>query len=1139
MKKSLLFAFLFSCFLTQAQTIPTNLKSKIFTQITDTLQIDSVSINPNYFKVFDKQGNQIKQNDYQVDFVKSQLILNNNLKEYITFLKVEYQSYPDFFTKKYFALNKSLIVPKTTDLTKLYSSKAYSKNKNEKLFDGLYSSGSLSRGMTFGNNQDAVVNSNFNLQIEGDLGNNVGIRASITDNNIPLQEGGYTQRLDEFDRVFIELFGENWNIKAGDIDLQNRDSYFMKFNKKNAGVFVDVNLKNSFGETNIFASGALVRGKFTSYSFVGVEGSQGPYKILGENNEQYFLIVSGSEIVYANGVPLKRGENFDYILNYNTGEIIFTSLYPVNSNLRFTIDFQVAENDYTRFITYDGVKISSDKLKIGVKYYNETDAKSKTIQQDLTDEQKQILANAGDDKSKMVSVSAIPETYSDNKILYKKTIKNGSEYFEYSNNSEDELYEVRFSYVGANNGSYNIQTTLASGRVYEFIPLVNGIKQGEYAPVILLVAPQRKQIADIDVSYQPTDKSVIKGELAFSNNDQNLFSSIDDDNNNGFAGKINWEQIYFDNRWKLKSTVDYEHISNNFQTIERYRNVEFGRDWNIDYLKGNLTNLQQQFFNGGVDLRYDSIGDIKYLYQNLKFGDDFVGNRHVLLSDLFFNKTQINLVASLMNSDSEIENSVFYRWYSIVKHNFNRSWIGAKVNYENNKQIDNLTQDIDVLSHKIAEFESFFGVGDSTEVFTEIGYNFQEVDSVRSGFLTKVNNANTFYIHSKLIQNKSTNLSLYGNYRIVNNIYSEDEKSLNARVQYRQNLWDNLVNFTTVYETNSGTLPQQEFIYVEVEPGKGFYTWIDFNNNETQEIDEFVVAKFQDEATFVRVLLPSIKYVKTNQNKLSLSLNINTSKWQNSDGFKKIISHFSERVFYLINANEKRNNSSLNFNPFDVDENNLLALDLQFKNSLFFNRGLQKYSTGYIFYNTRKKSLFSFSDQENHLKSHQIQFNHKIGHFWLFNFDGKINRNTSNSDTYINRNYILKSYDFQPKMSFIQNKNMKIEALYSYKNKENKIADFETLKMHILGVNFQFNNKRKLSLNANINWINNTFEGNQNTPVAYQMLEGLQPGNNATWLLTLQKRLTSYLDLNLNYFGRRSENSDIIHTGSVQLRANF
>jgi len=53
------------------------------------------------------------------------------------------------------------------------------------------------------------------------------------------------------------------------------------------------------------------------------------------------------------------------------------------------------------------------------------------------------------------------------------------------------------------------------------------------------------------------------------------------------------------------------------------------------------------------------------------------------------------------------------------------------------------------------------------------------------------------------------------------------------------------------------------------------------------------------------------------------------------------------------------------------------------------------------------------------------------------------------------------------------------------------------------------------------------------------MLEGLQTGQNLTWRLLIQKKLTNFLDINLNYQGRKSETSQAIHTGSVQLRAYF
>ena len=206
---------------------------------------------------------------------------------------------------------------------------------------------------------------------------------------------------------------------------------------------------------------------------------------------------------------------------------------------------------------------------------------------------------------------------------------------------------------------------------------------------------------------------------------------------------------------------------------------------------------------------------------------------------------------------------------------------------------------------------------------------------------------------------------------------------------------------------------------------------------------------------------------------------------------------------------------------------------------MFYNRGLQKYSFAYSYINSHKKSIFVFGDQDVQLKTHQLQFIHKIGKFWLIDANGGFSENNSKSNSYANRNYILKTTNFFPKISYLYSNNSRLEVFYNFKNKDNIIEDFETLKMHIFGANFQYANKAKFSINANVNLYFNEFVGNTNSPVAYQMLEGLQPGTNFTWSLYLQKRLTSFLDLNINYFGRKSESSKTIHTGTIQLRATF
>ncbi|MCF6223363.1 MAG: hypothetical protein L3J34_06500 [Flavobacteriaceae bacterium] len=1141
MKKNFL---VFLCFLIGfvafGQNRPKGFKTKIFQISKDTIRIDSLSIHPNYFKVYNNKDQEVDTLFYKVDFVKANLILNSDFSSSIDTIKVVYKSLPEFLTKKYVAFDQELIVPQATDESRLFSYQTKTKNNQFKPFEGLYTSGSLSRGVTIGNNQDAVVNSNFNLQIEGKLSKDVGIRASITDNQVPLQEGGFTQRLDEFDRVYMELFSKNWSLRAGDIDLMNTNSYLMRFQKKISGVAINAKLDHDVGQTNVFASGALVKGKFNSFKFNGIDGNQGPYKIFGPENEQFILMISGSERVYANGVLLKRGENFDYIIDYNRAEITFTTIYTVTSNLRFTIEYQIADRNYTRFLTYDGAEFKSDKLKVGVKYYNESDSKNKTIQQDLSEEQKQILANAGDDQSKMIAPSAVPAIYADNKILYKKSTNNNNniEIFEYSINPNDDLYQVSFSYVGENRGDYIIETSLATGRVYEFVSEINNVKQGAYLPVIQLVAPESLQIINIEADYNPSENTIFKSEIAFSDKNQNLFSNIDNEDNNGFATKLKWQQGLINKKWQLKSNLDYEYIDANFNTIERIRNVEFSRDWNIDDFNFQ-NNQKQQFIIAGFNLKNDSIGNVNYNYENLVLGEDYKGNKHRLLANIKLKNTIILTESSVLDNNDAFEENKFYRSNSTVVHQFINKWMGAKYNYENNQRREKASQNLTSFSHKFSEVEGFFGIGDSTKVFAEFGYNYRVTDSVQNTNLENVSKANTFYLKSKLVQNKNTNLALFVNYRSVKNVLIDDEETLNSRVTYSQKLFNNFISLQTLYETLAGNLPQQEFTYIEVEPGKGFYEWIDFNGNEIQELDEFVIAQFQDLAKFVRVLLPTVSFIKTNQNKFSQSVSFNASSWKNNTGFKKYLSHFSNQAYFLINSKTKRNKDQLNLNPFNFDESNLLDLDLNIKNNLFFNRGIQNYSMIYTYINSRKKSIFIFGDQDVKLQTHQFQFINKFGDFWLLEAIGGFSKSASSSVSYANRNYRLDNVNMQPKISYLYSKNSRLEAFYTFKNKENKLSNFETLQMHVFGANYQYANSQKFSINTNINLYFNAFEGNQNSPVAFQMLEGLQPGTNLTWLLNLQKRLTSYLDLNINYFGRKSESSKTIHTGSMQLRASF
>ena len=1133
-KVGFIILFISCCAIAQGQD--SNFKT-IKVAVKDTIVIDSVSINPSRFLVKSKTNTVIDSSKYKVDFAKSILIFKEEIES--DSLIIDYLRYPDYITKTYRQLDESIIVKNTNSIQRLYKLNQSTLKNDFTPFDGLNTSGSISRGVTVGNNQNSVLNSELDLQISGKLSDNVTLRASIQDANIPLQENGYSQRLDEFDQVFIEVFSKDWNIRAGDIDLQNNNSYFGNFTKRVQGLSVNVNLDKEDSKTNFFASGALVRGQFTTSKFTAQEGNQGPYKLRGPNNELYVLIVSGSETVYVNGVPIERGEDKDYIIDYNAGEIIFNSTFPITSEMRITVDYQYSERNFSRFIVYGGGAYETEKLKLGVSVYSETDAKNQPLQQNLSSEQVEILANAGDDKSLMIAPSDVPETYSENRILYRKELINGEDVFVFSNDPNDELYSVKFTLVGLNQGNYIISNANAITNIFEFVAPINGIPQGSYEPIVQLIAPTQLQVAIVNGTYKPTEKTDIYFELAGSKNDQNLFSSLDDENNDGFAGKIKVNQhlIKNDSLWNLKAFFDADIIQENFKTIQRLYYAEFNRDWNLENPLGT-----QNLLSSGLELLHPEKGIATYKFEHLGFSDNFNGNRHNLFANLQMGKFNIFTISSILDNEGELTTSKFFRTFNRLTYSFNKQWIGTKLASENNKQQEKFTNDLTNLSQKFSAYELFYGVGDSTKVFVEVGYKYRVNDSLRSNRLERVNSSNTYYIKSKLLQNANTNLGVYVNYRTLK--YEDqaikDEQSLNSRVNYNQNLFKQIVQWNTIFETNSGSLPLQDFTYIQVDPGKGTYTWIDYNENGIQELNEFEVAQFQDQGEYIRVLLPNQVFVKTHQNRLSQTLTINPQQWSVEESkSKKFWSHFYNQTSYLIDRKTRRDGNNFNLNPFTSDSDKQLALNKSFRNVLFLNRGKQHYTTSYTFLSNSNRSILSIGFQENKLKSHQFNFNHKFAESWLINLKSSFDVNESISENYASRNFNIDEKRFQPKLSYLFNENARFDMFYQYTTKDNTIGNMETLKQSNYGISFTYNNVQEISLTGEVNLFQNQFEGNPNTPVSYQMLEGLQAGKNFTWSLLAQKKLTKFLDLNLNYFGRKTETSKTIHTGTVQLKAYF
>ena len=237
--------------------------------ISDTVKLLNKGILPDKFQIFDSIGNPIPKEFYTINYERNEVYFNSSLAKQM--VKINYFVNPRLAESIYFAKNPNIIVEDSKPVDIFHQIEPNSKQSNKDVFDGLNSKGSMVRGIRFGNNQSASVQSSLDLELSGKLSDDITVNAAIADNNVPIESDGYTQNLQEFDKVYIELATKKSKIRAGHIDINTsqEQNYFNPFNQKVTGLQLSTQLKNEKSTTNIFATGSITRGEFMRVNFVG------------------------------------------------------------------------------------------------------------------------------------------------------------------------------------------------------------------------------------------------------------------------------------------------------------------------------------------------------------------------------------------------------------------------------------------------------------------------------------------------------------------------------------------------------------------------------------------------------------------------------------------------------------------------------------------------------------------------------------------------------------------------------------------------------------------------------------------------------------------------------------------------------
>jgi hypothetical protein len=1132
-----------------------NLRSRSFVLTGDSLQLDSLSIIPNTVSVIG-----IPRAAYTVDYVNA--ILYWHTPPEASSVNIAYRVYPTRLNARVqrmqfdSVMNRFMGQPYTPD---------FARKNEDNFFDfgNINYSGSFGRGIAFGNSQDAVVTSNLNLQLNGYLADSIAIAAAITDNNIPIQPDGTTQQLNEFDRIYLQFSKKNWQLSLGDIDLRQNQSYFLSFYKRLQGISFETRQHVSPGVVNTtLVSGSVAKGKFTRNIIEPQEGNQGPYRLTGANNEFFFVVLANTERVYMDGELLQRGEDQDYVINYNTAEIAFTPKRMITKDKRIQVEFEYSDRNYlnANLYAYNETEINK-KLKLRLGAFSNSDAKNSPINQSLDPSQKKFLDTIGDNVNRAFYPYAAMDTFATGKILYRKidTTYNGGasrdSIFIFSTSPDSAVYALSFIEVGQGFGNYVPELNGANGKVYKWVAPVNGVRQGYFEPAVFLVTPKRQRVLSVGADYEISKNTQVTTELAMSNYDVNSFSTKDKDNDQGIAAKVSVKHsmpLGASNK-KITTDVGYEYVEALFKPLERLRNVEYTRDWGLAL---RVTAADERIATAGLQLEDRSNNSIRYQVTNYNRSDGFNGLRNAITHVHSLGGWKLNNVFSLSTLSSSKDKGYFLRpTISLTKtltalRNYQLS---ASYAVEHNEVHDRVSDSVSPQSFSFKILQ--VGIKSSEANLNRWGLTyFTREDAYPIGKdLKRSDRSQNVTLSTELMKNDRHQFrfnATYRNLKVFNQIIQsiKPDNSLLGRAEYQVNEWNGMLSGNVLYEVGAGQEQKRDFAFLEVPAGQGEYTWIDYDNNGIQSLNEFEVALFQDQAKYIRIFTPTNEFVKANYNTLNYSIALNPRAAMDISKLRamgKMLSRVNFQSSLQINKKEVAR-GLVQFDPFRsaLNDTSLITLNSIFINTFSFNRLSAKWGVDVNNARNGNKSLLTYGYESRNLDEWTVRGRINITKSILFDVTAKSGTNEliSSNIKFNNRNYRVKQQSAEPRLSLTRGGNFRAIIGYRYSQKANSTGTEERSTSNAVNTEIKYNILQSTSLLGKFTYNTIDFTSldaipNTNSTAAYVILEGLLPGKNFLWNFDVSKRLSKSLEMNIQYEGRKPGTSRVVHIGRAAIRA--
>ncbi|MBO2012753.1 hypothetical protein [Hymenobacter negativus] len=1123
---------------------------------------------------------------------------------------------------------------------------------------GISKTGNLSRGLSFGNTQNVFVNSALNLQLEGQLAENIHLTAAISDQNVPFQPEGNTQQLQQFDKIYITLTNPNWNLTAGDVVLRNKPDYFLRYYKNIQGAAAEANFGppiiglagtgatqgvanavflngvagqvpaggvtgpspstlnppaisqpqltdpnrqvpgagaplaagdkagvtgttvNSAGvrkglvwRSSTSVAGGVAKGKFASTDVAPIENVQGPYRLSGPNGEQYIIVLANSEKVYLDGRLQTRGFDADYTIDYNLAEVTFTPRHLITRNSRIKIDFEYSDLNYSRSLVAASHYQQLGRLSVHGNFYQEADNPDNAPNLNLNDTLRAQLRRAGN-VAVATATGGDSVSYSRSQVLYRRDAATGQFSRAVGADTLRGVYSVRFTDVGQNNGDYILSTDPAdqtsNGRVYKYVAPVAGVRQGRYLPVRLIPTPLLKQMATAGVSYQLDSSTTVFVDVARSRLDRNRFSSESDQ-----GGAMHVGYVVQDRRlpaalangvlqgYRLRSTLDYEYTDKRFAPIDRYRDIEFDRNWsNVSTTATAGTTpvaREDNIFNFSVGASKDLNNSVNYRLSRRFRPGEVNGVQHWLDAAQKVGNLEMRGSLFLLNSDAGRFHSDWARGEATGRFVGGRIVPGYAYRFDKNR-VSSTTTDTIRSANYFDEHDVFIQSRDSARTQFRLDYTYRrdQTPNAEQTALQRRGTAQTWQgtLASRL--GKAQDIRVLATYRDLDSLGLARNRTVLGQVFYNASLLQNQIRSELNYSVATGRELKRDYSFLAVPAGQGTHYYAgDLNDNKREDKDEFFEAQTPDAQyrTYIKVYLPTTDYITAFTNRLAYRLTTAAPRsWREAGGWRAVASRFATLTSITVDRRTTDPSVFKRLSPlsFDKEDDQLLAFNQLFRNTLYFNRSNPVFGAELTFQQTQQKTLLAQGFDVRNLTTQSLLLRRTLATSFTGRITGSRDIREASSTYLAPRNYRLLIYAIQPEISYQPTPAFRLTGTYVHTYKQNmRDTPLETFPTPTpaethpgifddLGLETRLSQVSKRTVSSAIHYTRVGFEGTDpNSVVAIEILNALRPGSNFTWNLNVEQRLSNGLNITLAYDGRKASGLNTVHTGRMQVAVLF